>query len=121
VELNEPLMHGKERKDAAKADAEAKPTVPEPKKTEDVEKPPKKETHEPKTPSTPKKTVTPKEKPLPKERTPKTPKTPKKSNKKGDAGDNVGNVPPGNNPLDPGNNNKGNNRKKPKTVPNAGF
>jgi outer membrane protein assembly factor BamB len=121
VELTEPVLHGKDRKDAAKAAAEAQP-APEPKKTDNVEKTEKKTTHEPKTQTVPKKTTVPKEKPAPKERVPRTPRTPKKTGKKGEGDDNSINQP-ADNPggpgiVPPGKNNKNLNRKKPKTAPN---
>jgi outer membrane protein assembly factor BamB len=121
VELNEPLIHGKDRKDAAKAEAEAKPAVTEHKKVEETDKPEKKVHHESKA-ATPSKKVAPKEKAAPKEQIPKTPKVPKK-NKKAEAANEFGNDQAGEVPQGQGNgkNNKGKKGKMQKNGQNMGF
>ena len=92
VEQLKPLMHGKDRKEAARAESKRQPEqeTPPPKPTVEVEKPAKKA--EPKTPTTPKERPAPKERPKKKEVKPKEPR-PKRGNRKG----------AGNNPIGPPN------------------
>jgi hypothetical protein len=111
VEQIKPLIHGKERKEAAKAESKRQieqPAAPKPaasvEKPEKPEKPAKTEHVAPKPPTTPK------ERPAPKERPPKKEPKPRVPRKRGPGGNvppgNVppGNVPPGNGPgLIPGN------------------
>jgi outer membrane protein assembly factor BamB len=78
TEQVEPIVHNKERKEAAKAGLTP---PPEPKKEAAEEKPAKKEHAAPKAPAAPREHVAPKDRPK-RELKPKQPRTPRKSSKK---------------------------------------